>query len=228
MPTIEPTTVMPLSTVWKIGSGSHDGDIGATGLANLVGRRTGRGVDDVVGSELFGQSQLVLGHVGGQGRSPRRCGRTGRPGDRARRRRTRQRDRDAVPQSLYMVMSNAEAVSSLVRLFELWQQDPSITFDTGLNPLKQVFDLLRAVRRWGPEIGFEKRGYSRTGSTMSRSSVPWRCACRDRALVPRRRQPPDSRAGRRRAGDRSRGRPDRTDFDHPRDAVLWRSGGHPL
>lgn len=57
---------------------------------------------------------------------------------------------DGVPQSLYMVMSNAEAVSELVRLFELWQQDPSITFNTGLNPLKQVFALLRGLRRWGP------------------------------------------------------------------------------
>lgn len=57
---------------------------------------------------------------------------------------------DAVPQSLYMVMSNAQAVNELVRLFALWQQDPSIRFETGLNPLKQVFELLRGVRRWGP------------------------------------------------------------------------------
>ena len=30
---------------------------------------------------------------------------------------------EAVPQSLYMVMTNAEAVWQLVRLFELWQED---------------------------------------------------------------------------------------------------------
>lgn len=56
---------------------------------------------------------------------------------------------DAIPQSLYMVMSNAQAVADLVRLFELWQDDRAITFATGLNPLKDVFKLLDDVRRWG-------------------------------------------------------------------------------
>lgn len=56
-----------------------------------------------------------------------------------------------VPQSLYMLMTNARAVEQLVSLFELWQQDQTITFATGLNPLKQVFASLRAIRRWGPE-----------------------------------------------------------------------------
>jgi subtilase family protein len=65
---------------------------------------------------------------------------------------------DAVPQSLYMVMSNAQAVNELVRLFGLWQQNPSITFATGLNPLKQVFELLRGIRRWGPEDRVRETG----------------------------------------------------------------------
>lgn len=65
---------------------------------------------------------------------------------------------DGVPQSLYMVMSNAQAVEELVRLFSLWQQDPSVRFETGLNPLKQVFDLLRSVRRWGPEDRVRETG----------------------------------------------------------------------
>lgn len=65
---------------------------------------------------------------------------------------------DSVPQSLYMAMSNAQAVGDLVRLFELWQRDPSIRFDTGLNPLKQVFDLLPAIRRWGPEDRIRETG----------------------------------------------------------------------
>lgn len=56
-----------------------------------------------------------------------------------------------VPQSLYMLMSNAQAVAELVRLFQLWQQDPTIEFETGLNPLKTVFASLRAIRQWGPE-----------------------------------------------------------------------------
>ena len=56
-----------------------------------------------------------------------------------------------MPQSLYMIMTNARAVTELVSLFELWQDHPNITFETGLNPLKQVFASLRSVRRWGPE-----------------------------------------------------------------------------
>jgi hypothetical protein len=55
-----------------------------------------------------------------------------------------------VPRSLYMAMSNERAVTELVRLFELWQDDQSITFDRGLAPLKDVFALLRSVRRWSP------------------------------------------------------------------------------
>jgi hypothetical protein len=49
-----------------------------------------------------------------------------------------------------MVMSNEQAVVEIVRLFELWQADQNITFERGLNGLKEVFPLLRAVRRWGP------------------------------------------------------------------------------
>ena len=56
-----------------------------------------------------------------------------------------------LPQTLYLVMANARAVQELVRLFELYQQDQGIKFDRGLAPLKQVFDFLHTVRRWGPE-----------------------------------------------------------------------------
>ena len=63
-----------------------------------------------------------------------------------------------VPQSLYMVMSNEQAVVELVRLFELWQIDQTITFERGLNGLKDVFPLLRAVRRWGPEDRVRETG----------------------------------------------------------------------
>ena len=65
---------------------------------------------------------------------------------------------DGVPESLYVVMTNARAVTELVRLFELWQEDPSTTFEWGLNPLKQVFGLLRAVRLWGPEDRVRETG----------------------------------------------------------------------
>ena len=65
---------------------------------------------------------------------------------------------EGVPQSLYMVMTNAQAVTELVRLFELWQADPAIKFERGLNPLKDVFGLLRSVRHWGPEDRVRETG----------------------------------------------------------------------
>lgn len=65
---------------------------------------------------------------------------------------------DDVPQSLYMVMTNAQAVTEMIRLFELWQQDPKVKFTTGLNPLKDVFGLLRGIRRWGPEDRVRETG----------------------------------------------------------------------
>ncbi len=63
-----------------------------------------------------------------------------------------------VPETLYLVMSNARAVAELVRLFELWQADPSVAFKRGLAPLKQAFGLLRAIRRWGPEDRVRETG----------------------------------------------------------------------
>lgn len=69
-----------------------------------------------------------------------------------------ERSDDGVPQSLYMVMTNAKAVTELVRLFELWQQDSKVKFTTGLNPLKEVFGLLRGIRRWGPEDRVRETG----------------------------------------------------------------------
>ena len=65
---------------------------------------------------------------------------------------------DEVPQSLYMVMTNAQAVGELVSLFERWQQDQSVSFARGLGPLKQVFELLRSIRRWGPEDRVRETG----------------------------------------------------------------------
>jgi hypothetical protein len=61
-------------------------------------------------------------------------------------------------ETLYVVMSNAQAVTELVRLFGLWQADHTVTFPRGYAPLKQVFVLLRAVRRWGPEDRVRETG----------------------------------------------------------------------
>jgi hypothetical protein len=65
---------------------------------------------------------------------------------------------DAVPETLYLVLTNTEAVAQLVRLFELWQADPTVTFERGLAPLKDAFAHLRAVRRWGPQDRVRETG----------------------------------------------------------------------
>jgi hypothetical protein len=66
---------------------------------------------------------------------------------------------DKVPQTLYLVMANSKAITELIRLFKLYQEhDGDITFDTGLNPLKDVFKLLHTIRRWGPIDRVEETG----------------------------------------------------------------------
>ena len=65
---------------------------------------------------------------------------------------------DDVPQSLYMVMSNAGAVAQLIDLFDRWKVDRKVQFAHGLNSLKQVFDLLHDVRRWGPSDRVRETG----------------------------------------------------------------------
>lgn len=64
----------------------------------------------------------------------------------------------SVPQHLYMVMSNANALGELIRLFELWQADNSIKLSTGLNPLKEAFALIRRIRRWEAEDRIRETG----------------------------------------------------------------------
>lgn len=53
-----------------------------------------------------------------------------------------------VQHSLYLVMSNAQAVTQLIRLFERWQHDPSMTFERGQARFGKAFEQLRAIRRW--------------------------------------------------------------------------------
>ena len=66
-------------------------------------------------------------------------------------------DKD-VPQHLYMVLSNASALGELIRLFELWRTDNTVTFERGLNPLKAVFALIRTIRRWEAEDRIRETG----------------------------------------------------------------------
>lgn len=65
---------------------------------------------------------------------------------------------DLVQQSIYMVMTNAAAVDQLISLFQQWQADPKITFERGLNPLKNVFTHLRDLRRWSAEDRIKETG----------------------------------------------------------------------
>ncbi len=67
----------------------------------------------------------------------------------------------AVPESLYMVMTNARAVTELIALFHRWEADPNASFEYGLNPLRTVFELLRDVRRWGPQDRVRETGLLR-------------------------------------------------------------------
>lgn len=61
-------------------------------------------------------------------------------------------EEDRVPQTLYLVMANSRAITELIRLFDLYREhDGDITFEIGLNPLKEVFSLLHTIRRWGPQ-----------------------------------------------------------------------------
>lgn len=63
-----------------------------------------------------------------------------------------------VQHSLYLVMSNARAIAELLRLFTLWQQDPSMSFERGLGRFKNAFEQLTAIRRWGPEDRIRETG----------------------------------------------------------------------
>ena len=53
-----------------------------------------------------------------------------------------------VQHSLCLVMSNATAVSQLIRLFKQWQQDPAKAFEHGQNKFRTAFEHLRDIRRW--------------------------------------------------------------------------------
>lgn len=63
-----------------------------------------------------------------------------------------------VQHSLYLVMSNNEAVSQLISLFDQWQADPDVTFAHGLGRFKTAFAQLRAIRRWGPSDRVRETG----------------------------------------------------------------------
>lgn len=63
-----------------------------------------------------------------------------------------------VQHSLYMVMSSSRAIDELLRLFKLWQADPSAKFEHGLGKFKDAFHQLTSIRRWGPEDRIRETG----------------------------------------------------------------------
>lgn len=63
-----------------------------------------------------------------------------------------------VQHSLYLVMSNAKAIGELLRLFALWQEDPTASFEHGLGKFREAFQQLAAIRRWGPEDRIRETG----------------------------------------------------------------------
>lgn len=55
-------------------------------------------------------------------------------------------------------MSNTKAIDELLRLFTLWQEDPTASFEHGLGKFKDAFQQLSAIRRWGPEDRIRETG----------------------------------------------------------------------
>lgn len=68
------------------------------------------------------------------------------------------RPTDKVGRSLYLVMSNNEAVRQLVRLFDQWVANPDMVFERGLAKFRAAFSQLRTIRRWGPEDRIRETG----------------------------------------------------------------------
>lgn len=65
---------------------------------------------------------------------------------------------DSLPASLYVVLTNAQAVTELISSFERWQANPDLAFARGLAPLKRAFEQLREIRRWGPQDRVRETG----------------------------------------------------------------------
>ncbi len=60
-------------------------------------------------------------------------------------------DDRALSGRLFLVMTDAGALTTLRLRFDEFQQNPNARFPSGLAPLRHVFEQLRTVRFWGPE-----------------------------------------------------------------------------
>ena len=61
------------------------------------------------------------------------------------------RDGGSLPGRLFLVMTDAGALTTLRLRFDEFQRNPDARFPGGLAPLRHVFQQLRTVRLWGPQ-----------------------------------------------------------------------------
>ena len=60
--------------------------------------------------------------------------------------------------SLYLVMSDEEALRNLLSLWNRWQKDPTRKFAKGFNAWRDLFSQLRNIRPWGVEDRLKETG----------------------------------------------------------------------
>ncbi len=65
---------------------------------------------------------------------------------------------EAVPRRLYALMSNQQAMDQLIALWSEWTQNPNQRAKHGFGPFKQLFALMRDIRRWGPQDRIAETG----------------------------------------------------------------------
>lgn len=63
-----------------------------------------------------------------------------------------------IPRRLYALMSSQQAMQQLIGLWTGWVQDPTKRAENKFGPFKQLFSLLRDIRRWGPQDRIKETG----------------------------------------------------------------------
>ena len=59
---------------------------------------------------------------------------------------------------VYCIMSDQKALSQVINLWNRYQREPDFKFNHGYGSLKDLFELLRDVRMWGPSDRFDETG----------------------------------------------------------------------
>jgi Subtilase family len=63
-----------------------------------------------------------------------------------------------LPGTLYLVMTNQQALTQLLSLWDRYRANPTQPFEYGLNRFRTLFGLLRDIRPWGPEDRLRETG----------------------------------------------------------------------